>query len=84
MLNKGRYLPLEGGLHNYWEWCCFFASLESYLKKKLIQILRDNRMMIGKKSTSVSTMAIKVFTNEAPKIKKAITNAATAKAIPIP
>ena len=50
--------------------------------KKLIQIFRDKRMITGIKTTRVDTIAIKVFNREVPINRKAITKAATAKAIP--
>lgn len=39
-------------------------------------------MMNGKKTIRVATIVIKVVIREAPKMRYAITNAATAKAIP--
>ncbi len=44
----------------------------------------DNLIITGMNTTKVATMAIKVFTKELPMNKKAITKAATAKAMPTP
>ncbi len=44
----------------------------------------DNRMIMGMKRIIVATMAIKAVIKEVPMNKKAITKAATAKAIPTP
>ena len=50
--------------------------------KKFIQIFLDRRMMTGIKTIRVATIAIKVYNKEAPIIRKAMTKAATANAIP--
>ncbi len=57
------------------------ASL-SYLKKKLIQMFLDNLMIIGKKRTSVATIAIKVVESGAPRMRYDITKVTVANAMP--
>tara|TARA_R110002020_G_scaffold114593_4_gene263636 strand:+ start:29929 stop:30090 length:162 start_codon:yes stop_codon:yes gene_type:complete len=52
--------------------------------KILIQMFRDSRMITGRNSSKVATMAIKLIGKEAPRIKNETINAATAKAIPTP
>lgn len=54
----------------------------SYFIKMLIQIFLESLIINGKKTTIVTTIAINVFNKPMPIIKKAITKAATANAIP--
>ena len=54
----------------------------AYRIKKFTQIFLDTLIITGRKTTRVTTIAIKVFNNEAPRNRNEITKAATANAMP--